>query len=71
MIVIEPTISVEIRIAYGDTPTSYGELSIPGGPGPFPVAMDEMLHGGCWLASRGAMEDYRLNLRWPRRCSAW
>ncbi len=49
--------SEPIRIAYGDTPTSYGELSVPRGPGPFPVAM--MLHGGCWLASRGAMEDYR------------
>ena len=46
-----------IRIAYGDTPTSYGELSIPGGTGPFPVVM--LLHGGCWLASLGAMEDYR------------
>ena len=49
--------SEPIRIAYGDTPTSYGELSVPGGPGPFPVVM--LLHGGCWLASRGAMEDYR------------
>lgn len=49
--------SEPIRIAYGDTPTSYGELSVPDGPGPFPVVM--MLHGGCWLASRGAMEDYR------------
>ncbi len=45
------------RILYGPEQTSYGELQVPEGDGLFPVAM--LLHGGCWLASRGAMEDYR------------
>jgi acetyl esterase/lipase len=46
-----------MRIIYGSVPTSYGELLLPDGPGPFPVAM--LLHGGCWLATLGAMEDFR------------
>jgi len=36
------------RIAYGDDPLQFGELRIPEGEGPFPVAI--VIHGGCWLA---------------------
>ena len=46
-----------MQIPYGPEPTSHGELLLPDGPGPFPVAM--LIHGGCWLAGLGAMEDYR------------
>ena len=37
------------RIAYGAAPEQYGELRLPPGRGPFPVAV--VLHGGCFLAS--------------------
>lgn len=32
--------------AYGPDPLQHGELHLPDGPGPFPVAV--VLHGGCW-----------------------
>ncbi|MGD8328656.1 MAG: alpha/beta hydrolase [Acidobacteriota bacterium] len=34
------------RIAYGDHPLQFGDLRIPGGEGPWPVAI--LIHGGCW-----------------------
>jgi acetyl esterase/lipase len=36
------------RIPYGPEPLQFGELRLPAGDGPFPVAI--VLHGGCWLA---------------------
>jgi acetyl esterase/lipase len=33
-------------IAYGDAPSQFGELRLPEGEGPFPVAV--LIHGGCW-----------------------
>jgi len=36
------------RIAYGSDPGQFGDLRVPGGDGPHPVAI--MIHGGCWLA---------------------
>ena len=36
------------RIAYGAHPLQFGELRLPAGPGPHPVAV--LLHGGCWRA---------------------
>ena len=36
------------RIAYGSNPEQYGELRLPAGRGPFPVAI--LLHGGCFIA---------------------
>lgn len=41
------------RLAYGDDPLQFGELSLPRGTGPFPVVM--LIHGGCWLSDF----DYR------------
>ena len=38
----------EARIAYGDDALQFGELRLPEGPGPHPVAI--VIHGGCWLA---------------------
>jgi len=46
-----------MRISYGSEATSHGELLLPEGPGPHPIAM--LIHGGCWLATLGAMADYR------------
>ncbi len=34
------------RIAYGDDSLQFGELRLPKGAGPFPVAI--VIHGGCW-----------------------
>jgi acetyl esterase/lipase len=39
------TISVQ-REAYGTDPLQFGELRLPEGTGPFPVAV--IIHGGCW-----------------------
>lgn len=34
------------RIAYGNDSSQFGELRLPAGAGPFPVAV--LVHGGCW-----------------------
>jgi acetyl esterase/lipase len=36
------------RISYGPSPQNFGELLLPSGRGPHPVAV--LLHGGCWRA---------------------
>ena len=36
------------RIVYGTAPQQVGELWLPAGKGPFPVAL--LVHGGCWMA---------------------
>lgn len=41
------------RIAYGEDSLEFGELRLPKGRGPFPVAI--VIHGGCWRAEY----DYR------------
>jgi acetyl esterase/lipase len=38
----------DLRIAYGTDPLQFGELRVPTGRGPHPVAI--VLHGGCWRA---------------------
>jgi len=45
------TPSLAERIAYGQAPSQFGELWLPAGSGPVPVAM--LLHGGCWQSSYG------------------
>lgn len=37
-----------VRIPYGDLPLQFGELALPSGEGPHPVAV--VVHGGCWLS---------------------
>ena len=41
-------------IAYGERAQQFGELTLPKGEGPFPVAV--LIHGGCWLSSHSV--DY-------------
>ena len=39
---------VDARIQYGEDPLQFGDLRLPPGNGPHPVAI--FLHGGCWLS---------------------
>jgi len=41
-----PVQTVGERIAYGADSLQFGELRVPSGAGPFPVAI--VIHGGCW-----------------------
>lgn len=43
-----PSRPADARIAYGADSLQFGDLRLPPGPGPFPVAI--VLHGGCWIA---------------------
>lgn len=43
---VEPP--VDARIRYGDDPLQFGDLRLPPGSGPHPVAI--FVHGGCWLS---------------------
>jgi len=43
-----PTPAADARLAYGADPLQFGDLRLPAGRGPFPVAV--LVHGGCWLA---------------------
>jgi len=43
------------RIAYGNDPSQYGELRVPTGRGPFPVAV--LIHGGCFKAAYATKKD--------------
>lgn len=43
------------RVAYGSDPNQYGELRIPPGPGPHPVAV--LVHGGCFKAAYATVQD--------------
>lgn len=47
-----------VTLAYGDGPHRFGELRLPQGEGPFPVAV--VVHGGCWLSMAGV--DYMVPL---------
>lgn len=47
-IAARPAPPADARIAYGKDPLQFGELRLPEGQGPFPVAI--VIHGGCWLA---------------------
>ena len=44
-----PRPSPDRRLPYGPDALQFGELRLPDGPGPHPVAI--VLHGGCWLAA--------------------
>jgi acetyl esterase/lipase len=41
-----PVPPADHRVEYGSHPLQFGELRLPGGPGPHPVAV--VIHGGCW-----------------------
>ena len=39
--------SIGQRLTYGADPLQFGELRLPAGNGPHPVAI--IVHGGCWV----------------------
>jgi acetyl esterase/lipase len=43
------------RIAYGTDPLQFGELRVPAGRGPHPVVT--IVHGGCWVAKLGNLDE--------------
>ncbi len=43
------------RVAYGNDSSQYGELRVPSGPGPHPVAV--LIHGGCFKAAYATLLD--------------
>jgi acetyl esterase/lipase len=43
------------RIAYGSAPLQFGELRLPSTAGPHPLAI--VVHGGCWVAKIGDMDE--------------
>jgi pimeloyl-ACP methyl ester carboxylesterase len=43
-----PPAAADARIAYGPEPLEFGDLRVPRGDGPFPLAL--VLHGGYWQA---------------------
>ena len=50
-----PAAPADHRIPYGKDPLQFGDLRLPKGKGPHPVAI--VIHGGCWLS---AFADLRL-----------
>lgn len=44
-----PSKPTDARIAYGRDPLQFGDLRLPKGPGPHPVAI--VIHGGCWMSA--------------------
>lgn len=44
-----PSRPADVQESYGTAAQQFGELRLPMGRGPFPVAI--ILHGGCWIAS--------------------
>lgn len=45
------------HLAYGSAASQYAELFRPAGSGPFPVVF--LVHGGCWTAKYGGIEQMR------------
>jgi dipeptidyl aminopeptidase/acylaminoacyl peptidase len=53
-----PPEPADARIAYGPEPLQFGDLRLPAGEGPFPLAL--VLHGGYWQATYNVIHTGRL-----------
>jgi acetyl esterase/lipase len=45
----------DTRISYGEDPLQFGELRLPKGSGPFPLAV--VIHGGCWVSRFATLQN--------------
>jgi acetyl esterase/lipase len=50
-----PSKPPDTRIPYGKDDLQFGELRLPKGKGPFPVAV--VIHGGCWVAKFASTQN--------------
>ncbi|MCU1225992.1 MAG: Acetyl esterase/lipase [Edaphobacter sp.] len=50
-----PSKPADYRLSYGTDANQFGELRVPSGVGPHPVAI--LIHGGCWKAEYGSLRD--------------
>jgi acetyl esterase/lipase len=50
-----PSRPPDLRAAYGDDSSQFGELRVPSGPGPHPVVV--LIHGGCFKAAYATLRD--------------
>ncbi|HJR62744.1 MAG TPA: alpha/beta hydrolase [Gemmatimonadaceae bacterium] len=50
-----PSSAPDLRVAYGEDSSQYGELRLPSGPGPHPVVV--LVHGGCFKAAYATARD--------------
>ncbi len=50
-----PSKPADHRLFYGNEAAQFGELRLPSGPGPHPVAI--VIHGGCWISKFAGLEN--------------
>jgi acetyl esterase/lipase len=50
-----PSKPANARIAYGAAPEQFGDLRLPAGKGPFPLAI--IVHGGCFLSKIATLQN--------------
>ena len=50
-----PSKPADTKIPYGEDPLQFGELRLPRGKGPFPVAV--VIHGGCWVSKFATLQN--------------
>jgi acetyl esterase/lipase len=50
-----PSKPADYRFSYGADANQFGELRVPSGAGPYPVAI--LIHGGCFKAEYGTLRD--------------
>jgi acetyl esterase/lipase len=50
-----PSKPADARVPYGNDPLQFGDLRLPTGKGPFPVAV--VIHGGCWISTFATLQN--------------
>lgn len=50
-----PSNPADYRISYGKDENQFGDLRVPSGAGPYPIAI--LIHGGCWKADFATLRD--------------